>query len=726
MSVTSLNKVVYSGRDFKTVTDDILARMQVQFAADFNDFTVSSMAIVLLDAMAFGLDTLSFYLDRRATEVYLTTARTPNAVSQITQSYGYKMKGAVPSSTSLQVNLKQVYAFAVPILKLTKFLGPNGLIFEAGQDTMIPASTGTATLFQIPVYQGQTLSENFVASADGVLDQIFNLSKVPAGQYLSFGSVQAVVDGLAWSETDFLSYATTNQFVVDYVSSPPTIAFGDGNAGNVPGNSASIVVTYIATSGDQGYASKGTILATKAPLVANFTNINLAVTNISGTIGGYPPESTASAKINAPGALKSRDAAVTVSDYESQAGSFADPRYGRVVSAQAFISRSAGTDLVLQEQSTVILESVQDQVVPANATVAAATLTLKNIEVQVGVIETNNTQVASQASVIGPAALEIYNDALIVSTDLSGISPVLNIVSNNVGSLNGGITGVIPAFLQALPTGTPSQLTSADLTTLLGYLSTAAASSDTISVLLKNYQGKINTISSDAQEITAANNLLTTSSGLIGPAATAITTDVASVLANLATIQTVVVDNSSTVSASLATISAHLSGILADESKTNVVFVPILSVDSNGFYAAPSSGLIQSLQTRLNAIKEVTQVPVVVSGASFLVSAVIVIRLGIVSTPVRMESTIISEVQSAVDNLLKRRNPAAILFISDFEVLTPIQDVSYYNVSIQGYYAQDGSTVLTDKLDQSGNLVPGAGYTVTEGLVTINPEFASP
>jgi hypothetical protein len=182
MSVSTLNRAKYAGYDFRTITDDLLARLQVEFASDFNDFSLSTMAIVMLDIVAFGLDTLSFYLDRRANEAYLTTARTRSAVSKLTRGIGYKMVGAVPAVADVQVNLNKLYSFQVTIPKQFQFQGPNGLIFEAAQATNIPANTPVTTAFTIPCYQGVTLTENLVASSVQAKNQVFQAVQTSARQ----------------------------------------------------------------------------------------------------------------------------------------------------------------------------------------------------------------------------------------------------------------------------------------------------------------------------------------------------------------------------------------------------------------------------------------------------------------------------------------------------------------------------------------------------------------
>src|SRR3990170_236618 len=102
-AVTTLTRAKYAGLDFDTHEDDLRAEIQVKFAATYNDFAASATGIMLLDLVAYGLDTLSFYLDRRVTDTFLQTARSRKAVTRLCRQLGYRIRGAVASSVDLDV-----------------------------------------------------------------------------------------------------------------------------------------------------------------------------------------------------------------------------------------------------------------------------------------------------------------------------------------------------------------------------------------------------------------------------------------------------------------------------------------------------------------------------------------------------------------------------------------------------------------------------------------------
>jgi len=292
---TTLNRVKYAGLDFDTHEDDLRARMQVKFAADYNDFSTSSLGIMLLDTVAFGLDTLSFYLDRRATDTYLATARTRKAVSRLCRQLGYKMRGAVSSCVDLSVSVKLAKTFNVTIPQYFQFSGPNGLIFSAANPvTYIPSEQGVAYPKIVPCFEGQRVSESF--TSDGAANQVFLLKKVESGKFLAAGSVVTMVDGGNWVESDFIEFEATDQFEVGFNDEPPTVRFGDGVAGNIPKRGSSIVVSYVITSGKVSQVMNGTITKEVVPLIISGQSIPLVLTNPLGSGGGDDAEDLEHAK----------------------------------------------------------------------------------------------------------------------------------------------------------------------------------------------------------------------------------------------------------------------------------------------------------------------------------------------------------------------------------------------------------------------------------------------
>lgn len=711
--ILSLNRVQYGGLDFDTISDDLRAQLQVKFAASFNDFSVSSLGIVLLDTVAFGLDTLAFYLDRRATDTYLATARTRRSVSLLSRQLGYKMGAAVSASTTLSVAAKQSYAFPIPIPKGFQWQGPTGIVFESAQAVTIPASSTAAV--KIPVYQGTTATETFVS--DGSANQVFKLTRVPTSNAIIQGTVQVAVNGSPFSESEFISFDATDQFEVNYNDSPPTLRFGDGVAGNIPVKNGSIAVTYVAGLGAAGQALSHTITKEVAPLVVMFTTISLSIDNPDNTVGGSDQEDLDHAKTYAPRVFKSRKVAVTRQDYEALAGSFADPLFGRVAVAQAISARSAASDLELQN----LLVDIQNQVYAAKLAIHTANT---DAQAQSASILAANSALYSDLN----AANKLISKLSTLNTNLTSVLNTSRTIKANAGELlldqaDASAKVVLgTALVSGIAIAGSSTLTASDSAALLGYFTSISAQLSLISALagsisasadsqtsvtLQNQASLVNDIGisltpplqttpiiPDIQaQITAISSALGTAtppgSGLLG---------------DLATIQSNEEFGYTSVVADSASIATHVDKILSADCKANLVVVPVLARDAAGFYAPPSVGLIQSLQAALDNVKEVTQTVAVTSGAGFLIPAAIKVRISVkigISQKVTEASAI-----TIIDGILRDRAFGASLYLSDLiDPLGKIPGVVFVNVTISGHRPVGSPTILTSRLDADGNLI---------------------
>ena len=725
-----INKVLYSGLDFDTLNDDLRAHIQVKFAASFNDFALSSLGIMLLDLSAFGLDVLAFYLDRRATDTYLATARTRKSVARLTRQLGYKMGGAVASSVAVYVTVDEVFAFNVPVPKGFQFWGPNKLIFEVAETTIFtPAEQGPTNRKAISCYEGETITESFVS--DGTSAQVFELRKVPDGKFVVEGAVQCVVAGLDWNPVDLLEYGATNQFEVGFNDDPPTVRFGDGISGNIPTAGAAIDVTYVASMGKAGMATEGSITSEVRPLVVAFTTIPLTITNPEASVGGDDRETLSSAKAFAPMVWKSRKVAIVGEDYEALAGSYADSLFGRVAVARAISARSAASDLTVQNYMT----DIQDAVDALSAALAAAldpttdptpgtiptalaaidtavaiiTTTLTNLAGRMGTIQTRANTISTETRTAKNKAGEVQTDALdIQDLVVQGNAQVAAYGPSGTGDLDAGKVAAIQDFFNRISTQAGLiQTSSGNVQTAVDNAATAARD---ILEEVADVGTNLVTTGTDLKTLADNNAAISAQSGVID--------------AEVATLRTADVDLHTAVDDASDGITEHFDKILSSDCKANVVSVPILVRDAGGFYASPSMGLMDSLQTYLDGKKEVTQTVAVTSGSRFLLPAVLSIRVGVL--PHYSEVVIKTTVESVVQGALRGRAFGEPVYESDFdEPILAITGVDFANVRILGHLDSDGVTVLTTRLDSSGNLIPQEGEIATYGLVTVSTEVAT-
>ena len=707
-----LNRVRFSGFDFDSHEDEIFARLQVEFAETFNDFAVSSLGIMLIDVFSFGLDSLSFYVDRRATDQYLFTARTRKSAARTSRQLGYKMAGAVASSVEVECQVTTAQSVDATLNAGFQFLGPEGLIFEAQESVTWPA--GSTDTFSVTSSEGETSSISF--TSDGTANQVFTIDNTPTGKFIvgpgsdGISKIVLEVDGDVWSEVELLIFGTVNQFEIGYSDDPPTLRFGDGIVGNIPIPGATIVVTYFATSGVSGQATAGTIVNTVTPLVANFASVPLAITNPEGTSGGADLESVSSAKANAPLAFKSRGVNITREDYETRAGTFRDPVFGAIAVAQAIRVESSSTDAFLQTLlSDLSLEwDTLQALIPAAVT--SVTGTLDDLDAKVLSAQESDDLLATALS-------DIESDATSASASADTAKTASSIANTTANAASVDTSALIATVTAYGATGTLGDLHATDRDYLLKNLNTVLANAQESAIQASTANADTTTIRQDMDNLIETKGTGETLRASIRTDIDGIATDSTTIRATMTTLLVDSVALEDNFDSLLAQVDAHVDSFLSADCKANLIDVPVLTLDSDGFYVAPTQGLLTSLQRFLDAKKEVTQVIKVVGADYLLVRPTITANVGVIQG--YSESSIRSQVEAAFLSVLKARAFGAPLNLSELYGPTSpasgtIEGVSFINILI---------TEPSGSLDSGGNLNVEQFEVVTRGTLTITSEI---
>lgn len=711
----NLTRAKYAGLDFDTHEDDLRAEIQVKFAATYNDFAASATGIMLLDIVAYGLDTLSFYLDRRVTDTYLQTARTRKAVTRLCRQLGYRIRGAVASAVDLEVTSPAGAPYPYVLQKLFQFKGPNGLVFENAQDVTF-AAAGTKT---VSCYEGTTITESFVS--DGTANQAFEISSVPTDHFIVDGTIKLTVGGAPWQENEFITYEAIDQYEVSPTDDPPTFRFGDGVAGNIPPAGASLVLTYVASMGKAGQATAGTITDVVTPLVIAFTVVPLVVNNPEGAAGGDDMESLEHAKVYAARVYKSRKVAVTREDYEALAGSYADPLFGKVAVAQALSSKSAATDILLVNLIAAV-QSLVDSIVPG--VTAAVTLgtgtrlpaieaelvemlaTLNNAATQSSGVDTDLVSVQADAHAMKNYATEIQVD----STDIQ------TMVTAPVTGLKALVTASAATVGEKATINTQLDLVTAKGVTINASASSLAARADTEIATIGSSRNKLVVLGRSLGEGDLL-ALFDNHSTIAAHVGSNTTTPKTGLYLDFDDITKAAIDVSEDVAEDLQAIYDHVDRFLSADCKANLVSVPILVKKPDGFFTAPTHGLINSLQAFLDQRKEVTQTVEVVSGINFLVAANMKLRVGVLSGYAL--SVVESNVLTAVDGILRDRKFGESLYVSKVydTIRANVAGLAFLNVEVTG-------TTPSGFTDADGNVIVDAGHIITKGTITVTTEAA--
>lgn len=703
MVPTAPVKVRYSNRDFATFFDDLSKRLKDEYGDVYNDFSSASLGMMLVDLFAWNAEQLSWYTDRRATEGFLETALHRSSVSRLTRQIGYAMRPAASATVDLDVTPVAAQTFEWSVSVGFQFTGPNGLVFEATQEITWAANDGSTKT--VPAREGA--AKRVTSSSNGEPNQEIRLAAAGGdGKYLIQGTVRVFVDGAEWTELEFLEFEQTDTFEIHYLAEPPLVRFGNSVAGNIPNTGAEIRILFAVGSGQTGNVAAGSITGVVRPLVARFTTVSLTVNNPAPSSGGADPETTDSAKITAPKFFATRGVAVTEQDYRALSGAFLDPQYGKPSKATAYCARTLTGDVEANNlindargevdayQTTIStdaallateLTTIQTKVDDAQAQSLTVDAKLLDIEAQVAVIGTS-------ASLIQGRAIAIQDMITIVDDILNDNSTGYIVTLADVVTLLNGDGHTAEAFSVAVMI--------VNLTAALSSLITAKADIDGSATAIKSANQAIQVDVDDAQIAQAVST-----ADLVD-----VETELTIAMAQVTEISTEVEEHQVSIDVAFDGLIAHLDEVIAADCKANVITVPILASDGDGFYVAPTTGLVRRLEEYLQERADVAHSVVVVSGEFQLIEAAI--RIEIRRADAYTFQEVASDADAAVRAMLKARNFGVSLYLHQIHnTLDDIPGVDIANVEILGEAAF---------LDSDGNLIADQEHVITYGSIEID------
>lgn len=341
MSVSDqINRVKYIAEDFATYRAEADEFFQTYYPDQFNNTIATDLGNALMDQLAFAMQALSFMTNRKASELFLATARLNKSIVKLARMLGYPIRPASPSSCDLTIQLpKGPYAFPITIPIGFQWQGPGDTIYEYYGAIPYVIAPGITTV-TIPIKEGSTRSLSFIS--DGTEGQQFSIFGIPSGQYLYNDEMIVTVDGSAWNRLDLITYESLNIYEILFADIPPKMRFGDGIAGNVPALDSQIVLNFRYGKGASGAIGKDQIKGPVIPIVVNGVQIPVKTTNSVANVGENP-EDIRHVQAFASTFFRTQNAAVIKADYDSIAS-----LQSGVALADTQIIRGINNDITIQ------------------------------------------------------------------------------------------------------------------------------------------------------------------------------------------------------------------------------------------------------------------------------------------------------------------------------------------------------------------------------------------
>lgn len=350
VSTSMLYSLNYTSQDYWSMKGRALDLLKQKFPQDFNEFTESSLAVMMIEVWSFLADTLSFKIDQNANEIFPDSVTEPENAIRLAKFLGYTPTPPLPARTMFTGSLNHVLttdlSLQTPVV--ISYNTPAGVektmeLFAAdhnnnplfGQSIVIPA--GSVNTKSIVGIEGRTLSAGF--TSNGMPNQTFTMTGKPC----LLGSVRVLVNGVEWEWVDCFSNGPQNEFLLEHDSIyRGTIRFGDNKAGKIPPKGASILVNYRVGGGSDGNVSTGGIDQTITAYMPGVSYmVSVQFRNYTKGEFGYDGDTVDDIRRKLSIHLKTQNRAVTGLDYKFLAERFATPYNGKVGKANVVL-RHAG------------------------------------------------------------------------------------------------------------------------------------------------------------------------------------------------------------------------------------------------------------------------------------------------------------------------------------------------------------------------------------------------
>lgn len=321
----------YTDRDYEAFRESMINKL-VEKIPEYTDTSQTDAGIVIIEALANGLDILSLYLDIIANDVVLTTTQDRRIACLIAKILGY-----VPYNQTTSIT-KQV--FVLNSVKDTPVVIPAGtvvktysadedlvtpLTFETMENLVIPAGSlgdeqdeSDNYLYTVDVAEGESITDDIVGSSDGSPYQTFKLSYQNAlvDTIRVFVQEESAVE--EWTKVDsFIDSNIDSNSRIFMVSVDDydvcSIEFGNGVKGKIP----PVVDNGISCDYRVGGGSASNVAANTITMFDDDIEEVESTFNPEGSyVLGHNIEPLEEIKVNAPANFRVRNRCVTLLDYE--------------------------------------------------------------------------------------------------------------------------------------------------------------------------------------------------------------------------------------------------------------------------------------------------------------------------------------------------------------------------------------------------------------------------
>lgn len=300
--------VGYVERSYEQMKATILSKIAIT-VPEITDHTDSNPKVRDISIWSGLMELLHYYIDRKAREVFLSTATKYISVAKIASMFDYRIRGTLAASVDLKFYVEVAAGSDITIPTGTRVATRDGIEF-------VTLSAGTITAGDmeviIPAKQWVQVANVNLGNSTGLAGQKIELAAGVVDSQISLLVGLTQYEGV---ETFAYTYEADEVYVAGLnEAAKMEIRFGDNINGKIPPTGAAFTCTYYTSLGEQGNVAPGTLTEIQGTITVP-SGVVLKVTNLNRASGGADAEGIAQLKKRIPLSIRTLMRAVTRQDY---------------------------------------------------------------------------------------------------------------------------------------------------------------------------------------------------------------------------------------------------------------------------------------------------------------------------------------------------------------------------------------------------------------------------
>jgi len=281
------------------------------------DVSEGNILVIIISMFAAIAEVLHYYIDTKAREFFLPTARRYSSLQALGNLVGYYPHGATAATTDLVITRTTSLNTSYNLSQGTT-ITQDGNTWALSKPVRIAANV---SLVRLPLIQHRSFDLSSLIPSNlpnGTTQLSIPSDSLPSGEYYEHGSMSLTLGHIQWTLVDTFAYSRPddNHYRVEVDNTGNLlIIFGDGTFGKLPIAGSLVIASCYLTKGAAGNVDAGAITNLPSSLSASIWKGS----NEYAAAGGTDYEDVESMRNRIPLQARTQGVAITKRDYEDLA-----------------------------------------------------------------------------------------------------------------------------------------------------------------------------------------------------------------------------------------------------------------------------------------------------------------------------------------------------------------------------------------------------------------------